>query len=81
MDDAPLLEQINSLYQEEEALYAEASAGGGLSGDDQARLADIKVRLDQAYDLLHQRQAKRAAGEDPDEARMRPVEVVEDYEQ
>ncbi len=45
------------------------------------RLAEIKVELDRCYDLLHQRQARRAAGLDPDEAALRPVEVVERYQQ
>jgi hypothetical protein len=39
------------------------------------------VQLDQLYDLLHQRQARRAAGLDPDGARIRPAAIVEGYEQ
>jgi hypothetical protein len=81
MDDAPLMDRIHRLYKEEERLYSEASVGGGLSEDDRGRLEEIKVELDQAYDLLHQRQAKRAAGDDPDEAVLRPPAVVENYEQ
>jgi hypothetical protein len=45
------------------------------------RLQEIKVQLDQVYDLLHQRQGRRDAGEDPAEAELRPAEVVEDYKQ
>jgi hypothetical protein len=81
MDDAPVMDRIHRLYQEEERLYAEASAGGGLSEDDRRRLQEIKVELDQAYDLLHQREAKRAAGDDPEEATLRPPVIVENYEQ
>jgi hypothetical protein len=68
MDDAPLMDRIHRLYKEEERLFSDASAGGGLSDDDRRRLDQIKVELDQAYDLLHQREAKRAAGDDPNEA-------------
>jgi hypothetical protein len=81
MDDAPVMDRIHRLYQEEERLYAEASTGGGLSEDDRRRLQEIKVELDQAYDLLHQREAKRAVGDDPDEATVRPPAIVENYEQ
>ena len=41
----------------------------------------IHLELDQAWDLLRQRQALRSAGLDPDEAHVRPVAVVEAYEQ
>lgn len=81
MDDAPLHERINALSHEEERLYADASAAGGLSEDDRARLEQIRIALDQAYDLLRQRAGKRAAGDDPREAEVRPPDVVENYEQ
>jgi hypothetical protein len=44
-------------------------------------LKDIQVQLDQSYDLLHQREARRAAGLDPSEASVRPANTVEGYEQ
>ena len=62
-------------------LFAEASDGSGLSTEATERLAEIKVELDRCYDLLHQREARRAAGLDPEEATLRPVEVVERYQQ
>ena len=43
-------------------------------------LASLEVDLDQCWDLLHQRRARREFGGDPDEARVRPPEVVEHYE-
>ncbi len=79
MDDTTVLERINQLAAEEEELYERAGAGGGLSTDDSDRLREIEVALDQAYDLLRQRQARRAAGLDPDEAEVRPENVVEGY--
>ena len=80
-DDADLFDRINALSREEEDLYARAGDGSGLDGDDIERLGAIKVQLDQVYDLLHQRQGRRDAGEDPADAELRPAEVVEDYKQ
>jgi hypothetical protein len=81
MNDVAVFDYINALSAEEEKLFASASDGSGLSTEDTERLAEIKVELDRCYDLLHQRQARRAAGLDPEEAELRPVEVVERYQQ
>jgi hypothetical protein len=81
MNDQPLFDRINELSSEEEHLWERASDGGGLSTADQERLETIKVELDQCYDLLHQREARRAAGFDPDRAKVRPADVVEHYRQ
>ena len=81
MTDLDLFHQINALSAEEEQLYANAGDGEGLSQDERDRLDAIKVELDRCYDLLHQRQARAAAGLDPDEAAARPAEVVERYQQ
>lgn len=48
---------------------------------DQKRLANIQVELDQCWDLLRQRRALRDVGEDPNEAELRPPDIVENYEQ
>jgi hypothetical protein len=80
MDDTTLHARINTLAHEEEALYAEA-ASGPLAPAELARVHAIRLELDQAWDLLRQRQALRSAGLDPDEAHVRPVAVVEAYEQ
>ena len=79
--DEDLFARINDLSREEEMLYAKAGDGSGLDGPEVARLAEIKVQLDQVYDLLHQRQGRRDAGEDPASAELRSPEVVEDYKQ
>ena len=81
MTDQPIFAKINDLSNEEARLWERASAGGGLSTVDQERLDTIKVELDQCYDLLHQREARRDAGLDPDAAEVRPAEVVERYQQ
>ena len=81
MADPDIFEYINRLSAEEERLYAEAGDGSGLSGGSQERLEAIRVELDRCYDLLHQREARRAAGLNPADAALRPAEVVEDYKQ
>lgn len=81
VDDTDLFERINALSREEEELYGRAADGSGLDADERSRLDEIKVQLDQAYDMLHQRQGRRDAGQDPSGASARPIEVVEGYEQ
>ena len=75
--DQPVLSHIDQLVKEEERLYAK----NGLTDNDQARLAEVKVELDQCWDLLRQRRALREFGEDPDKAKVRPAKIVENYEQ
>jgi hypothetical protein len=81
MPDVAVFDYINALSAEEEELFAQASDGSGLTTQASARLAEIKVELDRCYDLLHQREARRAAGLDPDDAELRSGEVVERYQQ
>ena len=47
----------------------------------QQRLAVLKVELDQCWDLLRQRRALREFGKDPEKAKVRAANVVENYEQ
>lgn len=81
MPDEDIFRQINDLSSEEERLYASAADGSGLTADDRERLDAIKVELDRCYDLLHQRQARVATGQDPESAQVRSADVVEHYEQ
>jgi Protein of unknown function (DUF2630) len=81
MNDSRLFQHINELSEEEERLFAKAGDGSGLSQSEVDRLEEIKVELDQGYDLLHQRQARLAAGLDPAEAELRAPDVVERYQQ
>ena len=81
MTDQPIFERINELSAEEERLWQRAGDGSGLSADETERLRAIKVELDQCYDVLHQRQGRRDAGQDPDGVEARPAEVVERYQQ
>ena len=75
--DETVLAKIESLVHEEQHLYGK----GDLSDHDQVRLDKLQVELDQCWDLLRQRRARREFGQDPDAAAVRPPSVVERYEQ
>ena len=79
MDDAEVLQRINQLVEEEHRLREHAAGGHPLTGDDTTRLAALEVGLDQCWDLLRQRRARREYGQDPDEAAPRDPSVVERY--
>jgi Protein of unknown function (DUF2630) len=80
MDDRDILHRITSLVDEEHELR-ERHVGVGLHDDDRARLAEVERQLDQCWDLLRQRRARREFGEDPDAASPRPADEVDDYRQ
>ena len=63
--------------KEEEDLYGQSQ----LTADDGARLSELKIELDQCWDLLRQRRALREFGENPEKAKARPASIVENYEQ
>jgi hypothetical protein len=75
--DQSVLKHIKDLAAEEHRLYAQES----LASAETDRLKKIEVELDQCWDLLRQRQARRAAGQDPNKAHVRPPGIVENYEQ
>lgn len=79
MDDRQVLNRIDELVQEEERLL-HAHEGDGLSSEDEARMEELKVQLDKAWDYLRQRRALRQYGENPDDASWRDGGTVEDYE-
>jgi hypothetical protein len=80
MDDSQIHGTVEQLVAEEHELW-EREAAGNATEDDRRRLRELKVSLDQCWDLLRQRRALREAGRDPDEADVRRPEVVERYEQ
>jgi hypothetical protein len=80
MDDQQLISRIHELVDEEHRLESAAS-GHGLSDDEAARLRELEVQLDQCWDLMRQRRARRSAGLDPDSAEVREGTVVERYQQ
>ena len=75
--DQAVRDRIASLVDEEHALYARTNR----TPEEQQRLKQIQVELDQYWDLLRQRRALREFGRDPDKATVRTEGVVEGYEQ
>ena len=80
MDDPQIHGNIEQLVAEEHELWQRESDGTATSGD-RERLQQVKVSLDQCWDLLRQRRARRDAGKDPSEAQVRDADVVEHYQQ
>jgi len=80
VDDREIIAEISALAAEEQRLE-EAHVGEGLTEEERTRLKTLEVTLDQLWDTLRQRRAKRDAGRDPDEAQTRPVSTVEGYQQ
>ena len=73
------LAAINALTEEEQQLRHK-EADGTASDADRRRVAQIEVELDQCWDLLRQRRARREFDLDPDFASERPAPTVENYE-
>jgi hypothetical protein len=80
MDDLQIHGTIEQLVAEEHELWGREAAGNATDAD-RRRLQQLKVSLDQSWDLLRQRRALREVGSDPDAADVRPPDVVERYEQ
>ena len=80
MDDSQIHGSIEQLVAEEHELWGRESAGNATPADSE-RLQQLKVSLDQCWDLLRQRRALREAGRDPDAADVRDSDVVERYQQ
>jgi hypothetical protein len=78
MEDQTVIGRINDLAHEEHELWLRESQGQA-SEADRARMRQVEVTLDQCWDLLHQRRARRAAGMDPDKAKVRDPGTVEGY--
>jgi hypothetical protein len=64
MDDSRIHGTIEQLVTEEHELW-EREAAGKASDADRRRLRELRLSLDQCWDLLRQRRALREAGRDP----------------
>ncbi len=80
MNDTQIRTHIEDLIAEEHRLL-EHGENGVLSAADDQRLHAIEVQLDQYWDLLRQRRARRDARQNPEDTSLRPPEIVERYEQ
>lgn len=75
MNDKSILQHVGELVDEEKRLRAD-TAQAGQHGE---RIRAIETELDQCWDLLRQRRARREFGEDPDAAQVRDAGTVEGY--
>ena len=78
MDDRDIIRRIGGLVDEEHRLRGQS---GPVSAETNERIGEIEGTLDQCWDLLRQRRARRSAGGDPAEAVVRSAHVVEHYRQ
>jgi hypothetical protein len=78
VDDETVIRDINELAREEHELFEKESRGTA-SAADRERLGRLQLMLDQCWDLLRQRRARREFGQDPDEARLRDEKTVKGY--
>jgi hypothetical protein len=75
MDENDILHRIHSLVDEEHKLRDSSEH----TDETRARISKLEADLDQCWDLLRQRRAKRQYDENPDEAEPRPEPTVESY--
>jgi len=75
VSDTTILRHISELVEEENRLREET----GQPGHNADRLRHVGEQLDQCWDLLRQRRAKREFGENPDSAGVRDPKTVEGY--
>jgi Protein of unknown function (DUF2630) len=80
VDDQEIVARINRLVDEEHELE-QTHVGRGLSPTETERLRSVEVQLDQCWDLLRQRRARREFGQNPDDAIVRDPDTVERYQQ
>ena len=79
MDDREILSNIDELIKTEHELRSKLASGDLTSAEENARLKSTEEALDQCWDLLRQRRARREFGADPSLAKARPAAEVEEY--
>jgi Protein of unknown function (DUF2630) len=77
--DNNALSRINDLVAEEKALREQLQHGEISESEENQRLRQLEIELDQCWDLLRQRRALRETGGDPRDAAVRPADEVEGY--
>jgi hypothetical protein len=75
MEDQTILDRITALVEEEHRLRDDVVAPEANA----PRLQSVAEQLDQCWDLLRQRRAKREFGADPETAKPRDIGTVENY--
>ncbi|MCW2791149.1 MAG: hypothetical protein JWO76_247 [Nocardioides sp.] len=78
-DDEQIQDTIKRLIEDEHRVRERLAAGEITPAEEHERLRELEVGLDQCWDLLRQRRARREFGEDPEAAEVRPPGTVEGY--
>ena len=81
MNEKEIMARISGLIDTEHELRTQLQRGELTSEQERERLRSTEEALDQCWDLLRQRRAKREYGESPEDAAARPVPEVEGYQQ
>jgi Protein of unknown function (DUF2630) len=79
MDDKQIMAHIDELIKTEHELRGKLASGELSSDEEHAQLRSAEEALDQCWDLLRQRRARREFGENADQAASRPATEVEGY--
>ena len=79
MDERQILTEISALVDREHQLRTKVQSGEVNSQEEHAQLAELEGALDQCWDLLRQRRAKKEFGQNADDATVRSVDEVEKY--
>ena len=79
MTEKDILAKVNELVNREHDLRAKLAEGQVTSDEEHTALKSAEEALDQCWDLLRQRRARREFGEDPGGTAARPASEVEDY--
>jgi hypothetical protein len=78
MEDVNVISHIDELAREEHELF-ERESHGKATESDLKRRHQLETMLDQCWDLLRQRRAKREFGQDPNAAAVRDPKTVKNY--
>jgi Protein of unknown function (DUF2630) len=81
MNDKEIMAHIGELIETEHTLRRQLAAGELTSAQEREQLRSTEEALDQCWDLLRQRRARREFGESPEDAIVRPASEVEGYQQ
>lgn len=77
--DSETLARIRDLVAEEKDLRAQLQHRDITESEEHDRLRRVEIELDQCWDLLRQRQARREFGDSAEGAKVRPEAEVEQY--
>jgi hypothetical protein len=81
MNDKDIMARITDLIDDEHQLRGQLARGELTSEQERERLRSTEEALDQCWDLLRQRRAKREFGDNPDGAEVRSAAEVQHYQQ